>query len=115
LEAAERAAAWCDLLEAHMRRIYQMASDGNPQAARNLAERLLHASRNGIPNPFTARDIYRKSWSQLTTPFEVERALEILEEYGWVKAVEQSAGKNGGRPTVVYYINPALQPGLKGA
>jgi hypothetical protein len=102
LAAARMAAAWCDFLEEHARRIYQSGSDGDMGPARTLAERIAES----LPNPFRARQVLRKCWTGLTTPDEVDRALGILEEHGWVCPVKVSSGEKGGAPTVEYHINP---------
>jgi putative DNA primase/helicase len=56
LAAARLAAAWCDFLEAHARRIYQSAMEGNVDGAARLAERL----KASLPNPFTYRQVAQK-------------------------------------------------------
>jgi putative DNA primase/helicase len=100
------AAAWCEYLEAHARRIYRSALDGDPETAIQLAERI----KASLPNPFTARDVVRKGWAGLDSTEAVQRALSILEDRGWVKSVESPAGPLGGQPTTRYWINPALRP-----
>jgi putative DNA primase/helicase len=76
--AAEAAAAWCDLLEAHCRRVYQAALDGDPEGAQRLAEHL----KGDLPSPFRVRDVARKGWAGLTTTREVELAIGVLEDRG---------------------------------
>jgi putative DNA primase/helicase len=102
--AALAAAAWCEYLEAHARRIYQAALDGDPDTALRLAERI----KASLPNPFRARDVIRKGWSGLDDVETVTRALLVLEDRGWVQGVEAS-GIGGGRPTTDWWINPALR------
>jgi putative DNA primase/helicase len=105
-EAALAAAAWCEYLEAHARRIYQAALDGDPETAIQLAERI----KASLPNPFTVRDETRKGWAGLDSNDVVERALDVLEDRDWVKAIGGPAGPVGGRPTTRYWINPAIRP-----
>jgi hypothetical protein len=95
LRSAQAAAAWCDLLEAHARRIYQSALDGDVDAAIHLGERI-----KGEPtNPFTARAVARKGWSGLTTGEEVRRAARILQDRNWLKSVEVPTDRHkGDRP-----------------
>jgi putative DNA primase/helicase len=107
LRSAEAAAAWCELLEAHARRLYQAAFEGDPEPATRLGERI----RSGcLPNPFRARDVVRKCWSGLDTESAVERALLLLEDRHWVMARQVPPGERGGRPTVDYWIHPELLP-----
>jgi len=103
LQATIMAAAWCDFLESHARRIYQMAFDGDIESAAVLGERLSQLNEG-----FTAYDVSRKQWTGLTTREDVERALAHLEDNGWIKAIEQQAGDTGGRPTVRYAIHPQI-------
>jgi hypothetical protein len=105
-QSALGAAAWCEYLEAHARRTYQSALDGDPEAAIQLAERI----KASLSNPFTARDVVRKGWAGLDSTAAVERALFVLEDRWWVKAVDLPAGPLGGQPTTRYWINPALRP-----
>jgi putative DNA primase/helicase len=104
-QAAELAAAWCDLLEAHCWRVYQAALDGDPEPAQRLAAHL----KASLPNPFRARDVVRKGWAGLTDSRDVELALGVLEDRNWLKLREVAAGSAGGRPTVEYWIHPALR------
>ena len=83
LEAAMSAAAWCELLEAHAKRIYQAASDGDPDDAIRLAERI----KESLPNPFTYRIVAKKGGAGLTTSEEVRKAVDILEDRGWVRVL----------------------------
>jgi hypothetical protein len=49
------------------------------------------------------RDIYRKQWSRLTTPDEVDSAIRTLEKYGWVR-VETAV--RGNRNSTIIHIHP---------
>ena len=60
------------------------------------------------PTPFTARDVYRSAWTGLTEPRGVRRALEVLDELGWIRA-EPVRALDGGRPTVRFHSNPAVR------
>lgn len=102
LSATERAAAWCEFLEAHARRIYQAAFDADIDAADTLSKRI----KQSLTQPFTPRDILIKGWSGLTTAEEVDRAIEFLVEKKWLKIVEIPPGPKGGRPTSKIFVNP---------
>jgi putative DNA primase/helicase len=107
LAAASAAAAWCDLLEAHARRIYHSAMEGTVDDAARLAERI----QESLPNPFTCRLVAQKGWTGLGTIDEARRAVGILEDRGWVKVVEiPSPDPMGrGRPAELVWINPKLR------
>jgi len=102
--AALKAAAWCDFLEAHARRVYQSITQHDVVAANLLAKKI---KTGRLPSPFTARDVYNNGWSGLNTPEDVEKAVEILEEAFWVKS--KKITNTGGRPKFQYRINPKLR------
>jgi Protein of unknown function (DUF3987) len=105
LMSSRRAAAWCQYLEDHARRIYQAAFDGDPEPAIRLAERI----KSGLPSPFKTRDVLIKGWKGLATKDEVARAVSLLEDHGWLARQEiPTTPATGGRPTAVYHINPAV-------
>jgi putative DNA primase/helicase len=72
-----------------------------------------HSPRNSQENPiegfrreFTARDIYGKHWSKLSKPKDVQNGLEILVEYGYLRAVTIN---DGHRPKTVYTVHGSLK------
>ena len=101
---AERAAAWCEYLEAHARRLYATVTDRVRVAAALLANRI---TRGRLASSFTAREVYRNDWTGLTEPRVVEEALECLRELGWLRP-EAVIARDGGRPTVRFHINPRV-------
>lgn len=101
VESAMRAAAWCDYLEGHARRIYGLVETGKVNTAKMLARRI---SEGKLPNGFTARDVSKKGWSGIKTTSDAEAALSILEENYWVQGFE--AVTEIGRPTMRFNINP---------
>jgi Protein of unknown function (DUF3987) len=106
LQHAKQAAAWCDYLESHVRRIYSMIVSPERQAAAELG-RHLAAGWKSTEGLFTVRDVYRNEWRDLTTPEAVRRVLPILEDAGWLRLVEMQSGKEG-RPSEIYLVNPRL-------
>jgi putative DNA primase/helicase len=108
LQSAQMAAAWCDFLEQHARRIFHSATDGDLEGARTLETRI----RAGLPNPFKISDIAKKGWANLGTTEEIERAVAILEDKNRVLLVEEPAdsetGKKGGRPQRKVYVHPKI-------
>jgi hypothetical protein len=54
--------------------------------------------------------VVKKGWSQLDSTEEVERAVDLLEEHGWVRQVEIKPGPEGGRTKVEIWINPEIRP-----
>ena len=107
IDCVECAAGWCDYLEAHARRIYEIALSPSHQAARNLARRI---QGGDLKNHFDTRDIYRKEWTLLKTKEEVELACELLIENGWLREGALSEGRKTKR---CYFINPGIKSGIK--
>jgi Protein of unknown function (DUF3987) len=60
LNATELAAAWCEFLGEHAKRIYGLGTRAAAIHAKTLAR---HIQQGDLPNPFAARDVYRKGWS----------------------------------------------------
>jgi hypothetical protein len=105
LEATERAAAWCEYLESHARRVYGLVESMPIKAATILAARV---KKNALGNRFTARDVYRHQWSFLTDKDAAQAACEILVDAGWLREMvtEPSFGQRG---KTEYIVNPKLQ------
>lgn len=101
-DTALRAAAWCEYLAGHARRVYGLLDVARVDAAKSLAQKI---AAGKLDDGFTVADVVRKDWSRLKSRREVEVALAVLEEAGHVVAVEPADGAPG-RPTVRYSINP---------
>jgi len=99
-QRAAQAAAWCEYLAAHPRRLYGAVTDAARGAAALLATRL---AAGRLARPFTAREVHRQEWTGLTEPRVVQSALECLQELGWIRP------DDGGRPTVRFHLNPRLR------
>jgi len=66
--------------------------------ARRIGEGKLH-------DHFSARELYKKGWSGISSHQEAEKALRVLEETGYVHSYEAISE---GRTTTRYQINPLL-------
>jgi putative DNA primase/helicase len=95
-----RALAWSEYLEAHARRIYAPALDPGMAAAVELDKRL-----GDLPDPFTAKDVYRNHWRYLDLE-GTAAAIAVLVDYGRIRG-EKTAGP--GRQTVRYSVNPTIR------
>lgn len=103
IDSALRAAAWCEYLAGHARRIYGMVEGAKVATAKMMYRRI----KEGKLKPgFTVRDVLRKHWAGVTTALQAEAALMILEDHFYLKAYEVQDVAH--RPTVRYEINPAL-------
>ena len=102
--SALRAAAWCEYLSGHARRIYGLVEAAKVTTARMVSRRLAEGKLN---DGFTVRDMVRKQWSGVTTTMKAESVLAVLEENGHVQSLEDMPAL--GRPTVRYYVNPQIK------
>ena len=102
--SALRAAAWCEYLTGHARRIYGLVEAAKVTTARMVSRRL---AAGKLDDGFTVRDMVRKQWSGVTSALQAETALAILEENGHVQSLE--CVNTTGRPTVRYYLNPQIK------
>ena len=94
--------AWVQYLESHARRIYTPITGTDNAPALALAH---HIETGDLISGLTVRDVYRPQWTGLRTRQEAERAVEILEDLGWLRPVEW---ETGGRPKTTYSINPEV-------
>ena len=97
------AAEWCEFLERHAHKIYEVELDRGKAAARSLATKI---NANAIIDGLTVRDIYRHQWSGLKTDEVVIDGLQVLADLGWVRT--QSVA-TGGRASQVIRLHPTLQ------
>jgi putative DNA primase/helicase len=105
LEHARQAAATCDCLETHARRVYSCIVTPQLRAARELADKIKHR-KVGTDGFFSCRDVYLKGWSGLDSPEAVKLAAEVLQDAGWVRDLSGESGPFGGRPSNRYQVNP---------
>jgi Protein of unknown function (DUF3987) len=105
-EAARRAAAWCEYLEAHARRCYGLLKDDGLRAAQALAKKL---EDGALKDGFTARDVRNYQWRNLTTDDAIQPALDWLEDDGWIRGeATGGTGPGSGRRTTRYRLHPEL-------
>jgi Protein of unknown function (DUF3987)/Bifunctional DNA primase/polymerase, N-terminal/Primase C terminal 1 (PriCT-1) len=103
LHHAEMAAAWCDFLEAHAKKVYGV--EGPENAALLLAD---HIWEGKVQDGASCREVYRHGWANLDTPEKVMSASRVLEECLWVRLEERPPGPEGGRPSFRLRLNPKL-------
>ena len=105
LESAERAAAWCALLEAHARRIYGAVVAPDLAGAKTLLGKI----RSGkLEHPFQARDVYHHGWAGLAGAEPVKAAIATLGDFGWVRT---KVAHTAGRPRTDIHVHPCLRKG----
>ncbi len=107
LEHTRKAAAWCEYLESHARRVYSCIVTPQLRAACELAEKIKHR-KVGASGFFSCRDVYLKGWSGLDSPEAVKQAAEVLQDAAWVRDGSAPSGPFGGRPASRYAVNPKV-------
>jgi hypothetical protein len=101
--AALQAAAWCEYLETHAKRLYSSAENPAMEGARALLERIRKGESS---DGDSTRSVYRKDWTKLSTPDEVNSACAVLEEFGWLRI---ETIKTSGRSTTKLRFHPLLR------
>ncbi len=99
VQHVERATAWLVYLETHARRLYAQILDPGMVAAIALSARLPE-----LPDPFTAREVYRRCWTGLDAEM-TEKAIKVLVDFSHIRA---EAVPGVTKPTTQYQRNPAL-------
>jgi putative DNA primase/helicase len=107
LEHTRQAAAWCEYLESHSKRVYSCVVTPQLRAARELAEKI-KKRKVGADGFFSCREVYLKGWSGLDTPEAVKLAAEVLQDAGWVRDLSSESGPFGGRPSNRFEVNPVV-------
>jgi len=101
--SAARALGWIYYLEGHAARLYHSAERPEMRSARGLLKKLKAGEVSyGAP----VRSIYKHKWTALRDRAEVDGALEILADYGWLKVHKF---ESGGRPSEVILLHPELR------
>lgn len=100
--ALHKAIAFSLYLESHAHRIYGGADAIEVAAAKAI---LAHIRQDDLKDGFTARDVQRHCWSNLSDRQQVQAGLDLLVELDWLTAVKTISS---GRPRITYTINPAV-------
>jgi hypothetical protein len=102
--SAKRAAAFCEYLESHARRIYSLVLNIHFEAAARLSKKILTGD---LGKSFTVRDVYIRDWALLTDKSVVEAACDELVIRGSLR--QEQPAITGGRPrSTEYVVNPRL-------
>jgi putative DNA primase/helicase len=105
-ESTERAIAWAPYIVSHAQRIYAPVLQNDRERAIKLAEKL---KCGRLTSPFTVRDVYSKNWELLNTSDVVHQAATYLVQAGWLREERVGTTEKGGRPSIVYHVNPRLR------
>jgi len=100
-----KALALAHYLKSHARRVYGSADEAELAAAKAI---LKHIKAGDLQDGFTARDVHRHGWANLTEREQVGAGLGLLTDLDYLAASVPAAGAHGGRPKVTYRINPRI-------
>jgi hypothetical protein len=100
-----RALALAEYFESHARRLHGSGRRIALRAARAIVEKARAAA---LPDPFTARDVYRNQWAGLSDRAAVVDALDLLASHGWLT---EATIDTGGRPTTTYSLTEGARRG----
>jgi len=106
VEAAEKAAAFCEYLESHAHRVYGLVLDIDQQAAAQLVEKI---QKGKLKDGFTVRDVYRQNWHLLGNKELAQAACDELVDAGWLRPEETKKALRGRSPLPIYHINPKVK------
>ena len=95
-----RALAFAEYLESHARRTYGAASGAETATAKAILSKI---KRGELLDGFTARDIYRRAWANLSDREQVQAGLDLLTDFDWL---ELRTVQTNGRARATYVINP---------
>lgn len=101
-DAMLRALGLAKYLETHACRAYGAGPEAEVAAAKAI---LFHLRKGDIEDGFSAREVHKSGWSNLTDRSQVQAGLDLLGDLDWIVAVDQRSPA-GGRPTTRYRINP---------
>jgi hypothetical protein len=98
------ALSWAEFLESHAQRIYAASLNGSVDGAKVI---LRHIRSGDLQSGFFARDIQRRNWASLGDDVgRVKDALDLLEDYGWLRSMTPEIGPRGGNPGTRFIVNP---------
>jgi hypothetical protein len=100
--AMTRALGMATYLETHARRAYGAGPEPETAAAKSI---LTHIRKGDLADGFSARDVYRRGWSNLCDKEQAQVGLDLLSDLDWIGPVDKRS-EAGGRPTTRYRINP---------
>jgi Protein of unknown function (DUF3987) len=101
--ALRKALAFSVYLESHAQRVYGAADMVELAAGEAI---LLHIKAGDLADGFTARDVHRHGWSNLTERDAVQAGLNLLVDCDYLAPITSQPDSQGGRPKITFAINP---------
>ena len=103
LPSYEKAESLLIFYRQHASRVYNVVARYDLMSAYELLDRIKRGQLHDGFNP--REDIQRRDWPKLRSSGEIEAAIELLEQHGYVKLVEEHTK---GRPKRIVRIHPEL-------
>lgn len=104
MAAAMKAIMWCKYLESHAKRLYSSAQCLELESAKALMNKI---KKGEVQEGCSLREIYyARHWTHLSNRKEVDDAVNLLQELGWLRVVSIATG---GRPTQIIRLHPLLK------
>jgi len=100
-----KALACAHYLESHARRVYGSHNAIELAAAKAILD---HIRKGDINDGFTARDVQRHQWSNLTERGHIQAGLNLLVDLDFLAASSPTTTPRGGHPKIIYHINPEI-------
>jgi len=100
-----KALACAHYLESHARRVYGSHNAIELAAAKAILD---HIRKGDINDGFTARDVQRHQWSNLTERGHIQAGLNLLVDLDYLAASSPTTTPRGGHPKIIYHINPEI-------
>jgi len=107
LDHARQAAAYCEYLESHARRLYSCVTSPEMRAAIELGEHIRRGDL-GKDGMFSLRDVYRPQWTALGNSDAALAAVRVLIDWDWIRDAPE-ADRRSGRTSSRYLLNPKLR------
>jgi hypothetical protein len=107
-----RAAAFCEYLEEHAKRMYGLKKTENNQVFNAAVTILRHIAEDNFTCN-TESDIIRKNWRNCKEASIVKEALILLEANNWLMLQESLPSKKGGKPTTKIILHPQIKNYLR--
>jgi Protein of unknown function (DUF3987)/Primase C terminal 2 (PriCT-2) len=105
----QMALRWVEYLRSHAERLYSPSLRPELKAATLLLSKIVNGQALDGDNSFSIRHVVRKAWSGLGDQATVQKAISLLELHEYVRRCSIPPDEvKGGRPSIVYVINPKL-------
>lgn len=105
VESAQLAAFWCEFLEQHARRVYEMGKPYEMARVMTLAKQI---KKGKLKRAFAPWEVQRKCWRGLKKGSDIKEACRQLCELNWLRQITQQ-NKRGGPPKIEFLVNPLIE------